>query len=146
MLFFFLNIGRVLPQLWGSVRNYSCHPVLLWILGFCYISLPVILFTVALVRVDPIVGTKIVWSFPTKELAIFNSELRSFEEVTIHLETMKAKAESRQFWFKIIGGILGVVGIVLILKGLKPEFWFGSGRISEQVSTATQIKCALGVC
>ena len=138
MLYFFLNIIRVFPKIWGSVKNYPCHPVLLWIFGFCYIILPVILFTVAVLRVDPSVGTKIVWSCPTKELAIFNAELRSFEEVTIHLETMKAKAQSRQFWFKVMGGVLGVVGIVLILKGLKPEFWFGSGRSSEQGSTATQ--------
>jgi hypothetical protein len=81
------------------------------------------MFTWGCFRVDPVNEIQQVLLLPTNNLQALNSELVTLEGLFNELEETELKSKKRNTIFYIV---LGVVAIIFIMKGLKPEFIFGS--------------------
>ena len=76
-------------------------------------------------RVDPVNELQQVLLLPTKNIQILNSELVTLEGLFNDLE----EAETKDTKKKIFGyTVLGLVALFFIMKGLKPEFIWGSAN------------------
>ena len=109
-----------LQKCYGHIR-LLWHRYLMVLLFFGYMVLIFILLTMALLRVEPIVGTVL---GPVSELISLNIELQALEKVVI--ETSKGGSSPL---VKIL--FVGILAILLIYK-LKPEFLCGQSDITPQ--------------
>ena len=81
------------------------------------------MFTWGCFRVDPVNEIQQVLLLPTNNLQALNSELVTLEGLFNELEETELKAKRNNV---LVFTVLGIVAILFIMKGLKPEFIFGT--------------------
>ena len=81
------------------------------------------MFTWGCFRVDPVNDLQQVLLLPTNSLHALNSELVTLEGLFNELEGTELQSKKNNV---LVFTVLGIVAILFIMKGLKPEFIFGT--------------------
>ena len=104
-------------------RNLRVLQLAFLLYPFIYFFFIMWMFTWGCFRVDPVNEIQQVLLLPTNNLQALNSELVTLEGLFNELEGTELQSKKNNV---LVFTVLGVVAILFIMKGLKPEFIFGT--------------------
>ena len=104
-------------------RNLRVLQLAFLLYPFIYFFFIMGMFTWGCFRVDPVNDLQQVLLLPTNSLHALNSELVTLEGLFNELEGTELQSKKNNV---LVFTVLGVVAILFIMKGLKPEFIFGT--------------------